>query len=97
MPYRLAMFDFDGTLADSLPFFLSVFNTLAERHAFRPIDLAASESIRHYSVREMRASQLQELAHLFHVPPSFIKQRLADLDLQLPKPLTLQVNRWLLE
>lgn len=53
MTYRLAMFDFDGTLADSFPFFLSVFNTLAERHRFRPIDIARADELRHYSVREM--------------------------------------------
>lgn len=53
MTYRLAMFDFDGTLADSFPFFLSVFNTLAERHRFKPIDIARADELRHYSVREM--------------------------------------------
>lgn len=53
MTYRLAMFDFDGTLADSFPFFLSVFNTLAERHRFRPIDVERADELRHYSVREM--------------------------------------------
>lgn len=53
MTYRLAMFDFDGTLADSFPFFLSVFNTLAARHRFRPIDLARAGALRHYSVPEM--------------------------------------------
>lgn len=53
MKYRLAIFDFDGTLADSLPFLLSVVNKLAERHAFRPIDLDAVPAFRHYSAREM--------------------------------------------
>ena len=33
MKYRLAIFDFDGTLADSLPWFRSVFNSVA--HALR--------------------------------------------------------------
>lgn len=53
MKYRLVIFDFDGTLADSLPFLLSVVNKLAERHAFRPIDLDAVPAFRHYSAREM--------------------------------------------
>ena len=53
MKYRLAIFDFDGTLTDSLPFLLSVVNKLAERHAFRPIDLDAVPAFRHYSAREM--------------------------------------------
>jgi phosphoglycolate phosphatase len=53
MTYRLALFDFDGTLADSFPFFLSVFNTIADRHAFRRIDVERANELRHYSVREM--------------------------------------------
>jgi phosphoglycolate phosphatase len=53
MTYRLAIFDFDGTLADSLPFFLSVFNTIADRHAFRRIDVERAGELRHYSVRQM--------------------------------------------
>lgn len=53
MTYRLAMFDFDGTLADSFPFFLSVFNTVAARHAFRRIDVARAGELRHLGVRQM--------------------------------------------
>ena len=53
MTYRLAMFDFDGTLADSYPFFLSVFNTVADRHAFRRIDVARASELRHLGVRQM--------------------------------------------
>ena len=53
MTYRLAMFDFDGTLADSYPFFLSVFNTVADRHAFRRIDVARAGELRHLGVRQM--------------------------------------------
>ena len=37
MRYRLAIFDFDGTLADSFPFFASAFNQLATHHRFRSI------------------------------------------------------------
>jgi len=53
MTYRLAIFDFDGTLADSFPFFLSVFNTIADRHGFRRIDIANSAHLRHYGMRQM--------------------------------------------
>ncbi|OWK36060.1 HAD-IA family hydrolase [Fimbriiglobus ruber] len=43
MPYRLVLFDFDGTLADSLPVALAVFNGLAPRFNLRPIvDLDAA-------------------------------------------------------
>jgi len=53
MTYRLAIFDFDGTLADSFPFFLSVFNEIADQHGFRRIDLAQVERLRHYGTRDM--------------------------------------------
>lgn len=53
MSYRLAIFDFDGTLADSFPFFLSVFNEIADQHGFRRIDLAQVERLRHYDTRDM--------------------------------------------
>lgn len=53
MTYDLAIFDFDGTLADTFPFFLSVFNTIADRHRFRRIDVSRAAALRHYSVREM--------------------------------------------
>lgn len=53
--YRLAIFDFDGTLADSFGFFTSVFNELAARHGFRPIDPDAVEQYRGASPRQMMA------------------------------------------
>jgi phosphoglycolate phosphatase len=53
MTYRLAIFDFDGTLADSFPFFLSVFNKIADRHGFRRIDVANSAHLRHYGMRQL--------------------------------------------
>ena len=37
VPYTLVIFDFDGTLADSFPWFVKVFDTLAERYHFRRI------------------------------------------------------------
>jgi phosphoglycolate phosphatase len=53
MRYRLAIFDFDGTLADSFPFFLSVFNQIADEHGFRRIDHTQVERLRHYDTRAM--------------------------------------------
>lgn len=37
-PLRLAIFDFDGTLADSLPWFIDVLDAVAARHNFRKVD-----------------------------------------------------------
>lgn len=38
LKYRLAIFDFDGTLADSFPFFQSVYNGLADQHGLKRIE-----------------------------------------------------------
>ncbi|MBA3891659.1 MAG: HAD hydrolase-like protein [Gemmatimonadaceae bacterium] len=38
MAFRLAIFDFDGTLADSFPCLLRALNAAAARYGFRPID-----------------------------------------------------------
>lgn len=53
MKYRLAIFDFDGTLADSFPFFLRVFNQLARQHGFKGIDPELAPTFRHYTPRQM--------------------------------------------
>lgn len=53
MKYRLAIFDFDGTLADSFPFFLRVFNQVAEQHRFRAIQPEEVPALRHLGAREM--------------------------------------------
>ena len=53
MSIRLAIFDFDGTLADSFPFFMSVFNELADQHGFRRVDAQQAERLRHYGPRDI--------------------------------------------
>lgn len=55
MKYKLAIFDFDGTLADSFPFFLNTVNELADIHKFKRIDSAELDTLRRYSAREMLA------------------------------------------
>lgn len=46
--YKLVIFDFDGTLADSFPFFVSTINHLADMHSFKKIYLDEVESFRKY-------------------------------------------------
>lgn len=53
MPYDLIIFDLDGTLADSFPFFVSVHNRLADRHRFRRIEPEEIASLRELSAREV--------------------------------------------
>jgi len=55
MKYKLAIFDFDGTLADSFPFFLTTVNELADIHKFKRIDSAELDTLRRHSAREMLA------------------------------------------
>lgn len=51
--YELAIFDFDGTLADSFPFFVSVIDTLADRYSFKRVDAEEVEMLRGRSPREL--------------------------------------------
>lgn len=53
MKYRLAIFDFDGTLADSFPFFASVFNLLADTHDFRRIQSCEAQALRQLTPRQL--------------------------------------------
>lgn len=53
MRYRLAIFDFDGTLADSFPWFLAALNECADRYGFRRIQDHEVETLRGYDVRRM--------------------------------------------
>jgi phosphoglycolate phosphatase len=50
---RLAIFDFDGTLADSFPWFTSVLNDVARRHGFREADWSEAEMLRSLNTREL--------------------------------------------
>ena len=53
MAIRLVIFDFDGTLADSFPWFLDVFDAVAERFDFRKLDRSNIEALRHLDAREL--------------------------------------------
>ncbi|UWU81356.1 HAD-IA family hydrolase [Bradyrhizobium huanghuaihaiense] len=53
MPYSFAIFDLDGTLADSFPWFLRVINDVADRFGFRRVADEDIEGLRHASSREI--------------------------------------------
>lgn len=55
MPYSLAIFDLDGTLADSFPWFLRTINDVADRFNFRRVADQDIEELRHASTREILA------------------------------------------
>lgn len=53
MTYQLVVFDFDGTLADSFPWFVAVFDTLAERYRFKRITEHEGATLRGMSARQI--------------------------------------------
>lgn len=53
MKYRLAIFDLDGTLADSFPWFMEVVNDVADRFGFRRIQAHEVDTLRGYDARRM--------------------------------------------
>src|SRR5580698_7091618 len=53
MKYRLAVFDFDGTLADSLPWLFAVMPGVAKKYGFRKVESADLHSLRGLTSRQM--------------------------------------------
>ena len=53
MPYSLVIFDLDGTLADSFPWFLRNIDDVADRFGFRRVADEDVEGLRHASSREI--------------------------------------------
>src|SRR6478672_8261152 len=53
--YRLAIFDFDGTLADSLPWFRASFQGMVERFGLAPVAADELEGLRGLTARQVMA------------------------------------------
>jgi phosphoglycolate phosphatase len=53
--YRLVIFDFDGTLADSLPWFRASFHDMVARFNLTPVPVEEMEGLRGLSAREIMA------------------------------------------
>ena len=51
MKYQLIIFDFDGTLADTFPWFAGIINEIAEVQGFKKINDAEAAMLRGYTVR----------------------------------------------
>jgi len=84
MKYRLAIFDFDGTLADSFPFFIRVINQLAEQHGFKKVDLDLVPTYRQHSARQLMEQVGMPAWKLPFVVKSFIslmRQNAANISL----------------
>jgi phosphoglycolate phosphatase len=53
LKYDIAAFDFDGTLADTMPWFNTILNTVAEKYNFRKIDASEREALRSRDAMEI--------------------------------------------
>ena len=53
--YRLVIFDFDGTLADSLPWFRASFDDMVARFNLSPVPAEEMEGLRGMSASEIMA------------------------------------------
>lgn len=71
--YELIIFDFDGTLANSFPFFASIFNQLADRYRFRKVGHDEVEHLRHANPRQIMQYVGMPLWKLPLVSKSFIR------------------------
>jgi phosphoglycolate phosphatase len=56
-PYQLAIFDFDGTLADTFGFFTSTHDVIARRHGFAELDTSRLDEYRGLTPRELMRRQ----------------------------------------
>ena len=53
MKYKLIIFDFDGTLADSFPWFLTFMHTVTDKYKLKRIEPSEIETLRGYDARKM--------------------------------------------
>jgi phosphoglycolate phosphatase len=53
LKYRLVIFDFDGTLADSFPWALSIMDEMIERYGLNHIDRSEMDTLRTYDARRL--------------------------------------------
>lgn len=53
MKYKLVIFDFDGTLANSFPWFLQMMNSVAIKYNFKQVPPEAVESLRSLSAMQL--------------------------------------------
>lgn len=53
MKYKLVILDFDGTIANSLPWFMRVANTVADTFKFKRIEESELERLRGYSPNQL--------------------------------------------
>ncbi len=53
MNYKLVIFDFDGTLADTLPWFAGLLNEIADRYGFKRVEPHEYDTLRGFTPKEI--------------------------------------------
>lgn len=76
--YKLAIFDFDGTLGDTLGWMLDTSDALADKFGYRKIDRSQLDQLRHLSAREMMKVQKLPALKLPAIAAHFQKLMTAD-------------------
>ncbi|OZI09717.1 HAD family hydrolase [Siphonobacter sp. BAB-5385] len=80
MPYKLVIFDFDGTLADSFPYFLRTVNTLALTYKFPVIQPEDVDHLRGMDARQMMKRAKLPAWKMPLIARSFIRLMARDID-----------------
>jgi phosphoglycolate phosphatase len=80
MKYKLVIFDFDGTLADSFPYFLSTINTLATTYHFPPIDPENVDQLRGMDARQLMKNARLPAWKIPLIANAFIRQMGKDIE-----------------
>jgi phosphoglycolate phosphatase len=81
---KLIIFDFDGTLADTLPVFLGLFDQAADKFGFKRMDRSRQRELRNLDARQMMAMHevpLWKLPALATFMRSSISRSIADIRL----------------
>lgn len=90
---KTVIFDFDGTLADTLQLTVSVFNQVADKHHLPQIKASDLETVRGLSARELvtkYAITPLRLLRLITDMQSLLKKRTAEIDVIAGIPALLQ-------
>ncbi|MFD1139823.1 HAD-IA family hydrolase [Larkinella insperata] len=80
MSYKLVIFDFDGTLADSFPYFLKTLNVLADTYHFKKVHPDQVDELRAMNVRQMMKLAGMPAWKIPIVANAFINMMSRDID-----------------
>jgi phosphoglycolate phosphatase len=81
---KLIIFDFDGTLADTLPLFLQLLDQAADKYGFKRMDRSRQQALRHLDARQMMALHgvpLWKVPAIAHFMRSSMARRLEEVGL----------------